>query len=135
MVDEKNLNLPPDAKMKAVSKKTLERVTDIRAMAESFRTDSEPAQDLSPNGVVGGLMDQVKDLNIVLDDYAVRGVQALWAVASDPTHPWHVRYGFDALREVVRLCVPKRREVSGSGGGAIDVNLGSLFYSNSLDRG
>lgn len=73
-----------------------------------------------------------REISRVMDDHSVKGLALLWTIAVQEEHPWHKRYGFEALRELVRATTPKRKEISGHDGGPIEFNLKSLFYDNSL---
>lgn len=73
-----------------------------------------------------------QNLSLTMDSYADRGLRKLWKIANDPSDPWHNRYGFDALREIVRLTLPKRKETGGAAAASVEISLGDMFHSNSL---
>tara|TARA_Y100000385_G_scaffold285185_1_gene344637 strand:- start:930 stop:1289 length:360 start_codon:yes stop_codon:yes gene_type:complete len=73
-----------------------------------------------------------KEVSEALDNYTVEGLSLLWTIATDEDHEWHKRFGFDALKAIVNHATPKRKEVTGSEGGPIDLSLPGLFHGNSL---
>ncbi len=73
-----------------------------------------------------------KEISEALDGYTLEGLALLWKVANDGEHEWHKKFGFDALKNLVAHCAPKRKEVSGSEGGPVEISLTSMFHSDSL---
>lgn len=72
------------------------------------------------------------ELTKELDEYAGMSIGLAWEIASNPDHPMHLRFGFEALKLVVQHTAPKRKEITGEGGGPIEMSLSSLFYKNSI---
>ena len=73
-----------------------------------------------------------KELTEALDGYTLEGMALLWKVANDPEHEWHKKFGFDALKNLVGHCAPKRKEISGGEGGPVEISLANMFYGNSI---
>lgn len=73
-----------------------------------------------------------KELTEALDGYTLEGMALLWKVANDPEHEWHKKFGFDALKNLVAHCAPKRKEISGGEGGPVEISLANMFYGDSL---
>ncbi len=71
------------------------------------------------------------ELNEALDDFTLKSAKLLWEIASDDDHPWHKRFGFEALKTLFSKVTPVRkdREVSAPNQ---TVNLQALFHGNSL---
>ena len=42
-----------------------------------------------------------------LERYSEESLGLLWEVANDPEHPWHAAHGFQAARELARICTPR----------------------------
>lgn len=42
-----------------------------------------------------------------VEAYSSQSLAVLWAVATDPAHPWHELHGFAATRELARICTPR----------------------------
>ncbi len=43
----------------------------------------------------------------LLERYSAESLDLLWQVAHDASHPWHDLHGFNAARELARICTPK----------------------------
>lgn len=69
-----------------------------------------------------------------LDKYANDALSELWAIVDDDQHPLHKRYAFDALKILVQVCVPRRKEVgTGKEDSGGDLLLPSLFKNNTIE--
>lgn len=69
-----------------------------------------------------------------LDQYASDALNELWTIVDDDQHPLHKRYAFDALKILVQVCVPRRKEVgAGKGDEGADLSLPSLFKHNTIE--
>jgi hypothetical protein len=74
-----------------------------------------------------------QDVGEALNNFSLDGMSLLWRVATDPTHPWHKKHGFEALKTLVNKATPARKELTGEGGGPVEFSLTNLFHSNSLE--
>ena len=52
-----------------------------------------------------------------LERYSVESLDLLWRVANETAHPWHDLHGFNAARELARICTPKVTALEPTQGG------------------
>ena len=43
----------------------------------------------------------------LLEELSARALREMWAVVSDPEHPWHAEHGPKMLRDLVRVSTPR----------------------------
>jgi hypothetical protein len=43
----------------------------------------------------------------LIEELSARALREMWAVVSDPEHPWHAEHGPKMLRDLVRICTPR----------------------------
>jgi len=77
-----------------------------------------------------------KNVTKLMDTLSVRSLRAMAKVAFDRTHPWHDEHGFQALRDLVKAVVPKRREITGADGEKLSiVDVHALVFKQAAGPG
>ncbi len=107
-------------------------MADSNNNGEKRSTRFKPGNKAAAGSRAGGR--RPKELTEALDGYTLEGMALLWRVANDPEHEWHKKFGFDALKNLVQHCSPKRKEISGGEGGPVEISLANLFYGDSLPK-
>ena len=67
-----------------------------------------------------------------MDEVTLKTLDTLNEIANNKNHPMHKARGFEAAKIIMQTCAPKRKEVSGSEGGPIQISLAHMFKGNSL---
>lgn len=73
-----------------------------------------------------------KEMTEALDEYGIKAIERLYEIATNPNHTLHKTRGFEALKTLVNVCAPKRRETVTEGGGNVNISLAGMFKGNSL---
>lgn len=77
-----------------------------------------------------------KNVTKLMDTLSIRGLRAMAKVAFDKSHPWHDEHGFQALRDLVKAVVPKRREITGKDGEKLSIaDVHALVFKQAAGPG
>lgn len=70
-----------------------------------------------------------KNVSKLMDTLSIRTLRGMAKIAFDKAHPWHDEHGFQAMRDLMKAVVPKRREITGKDGERLTIaDVHSLVF-------